>query len=47
VSVELLLYLIAFALLILATLGLGLPRVAFGWAGLAVLVFAAYVLPAF
>jgi hypothetical protein len=47
VSVELLLYLIAFVLLVLATLGLGLPRLAFGWAGLAVFVFTFGVLPAF
>jgi hypothetical protein len=46
-SVELLLYLVSFILLVLATLGLGLPRVAFGWAGLAVFVFTFGVLPAF
>lgn len=45
-TVELLLYLIATILLALATFGVSLPRVHFGWAGLTIIAFTALVLPA-
>lgn len=46
-TVKLLLYFIAFALLLLAGLGINPPRVSLGWLGLAVWLFAAGILPAF
>lgn len=42
----LLLYFIAFVLLLLAAFGVGYSRVAFGWLGLAVWLFTAAILPA-
>lgn len=44
-TVTLLLYLIATILLGLATAGVHLPRVHFGWAGLTLIAFTALVLP--
>jgi hypothetical protein len=46
VSVELFLYLIAVIFLCLAAFGVSLPRVHFGWLGLAVWLLAAGILPA-
>lgn len=45
-AVTLLLYVIALALLILAAAGVPAGRVALGWAGMAVWLFTAAVLPA-
>lgn len=45
-SVTLLLYLIATILLGLSAAGVSLPRVHFGWAGLAIIAIAALILPA-
>lgn len=42
---ELLLFLIAFVLLLLAAFGVGWSRVSFGWLGLAIALFAATLLP--
>ena len=41
------LYILAVILLFLATFGINLPRVAFGWLGLAVALFTYAVLPMF
>jgi hypothetical protein len=46
ITVEVVLYLIAVVLLVLAALGVA-TRVALGWAGLALAVFTFGVLPAF
>lgn len=45
-SVQLFLYLLATILITLAAFGVTLPRVHFGWLGLAVWLFAAGILPA-
>jgi hypothetical protein len=45
-TVQLLLYLIATILLALATFGVSLPRVHFGWAGLTLIAIGALILPA-
>jgi hypothetical protein len=45
-TLQLVLYLIALILLILAALGVASRRVSLGWLGLAVWLFAAAVLPA-
>jgi hypothetical protein len=46
ITLEVVLYIIAVVLLVLAALGVG-TRVALGWAGLALAVFTFGVLPAF
>jgi hypothetical protein len=46
ITLEVVLYVIAVVLLVLAALGVG-TRVALGWAGLALAVFTFGVLPAF
>jgi hypothetical protein len=45
-TVTLLLYLIATILLGLATFGVSLPRLHFGWAGLTLIAIGALILPA-
>jgi hypothetical protein len=45
-SAALLIYIVATILLVLAAAGVSLPRVHFGWAGLALIAFAALILPA-
>jgi hypothetical protein len=45
-TLTLLLYLIATILLALATFGVSLPRVHFGWAGLTIIAIGALILPA-
>lgn len=44
-SMELLLYFVAFILLLLAGFGVGYRRAAFGWLGLALWLFTAALLP--
>lgn len=44
--IQLLLYVVALILLVLAALGVAAPRVHLGWLGLAVWLFAVGVLPA-
>jgi hypothetical protein len=46
ITIEVVLYVIAVVLLVLAALGVG-SRIALGWAGLALAVFTFGVLPAF
>jgi hypothetical protein len=45
-TLQLLLYLLGFVCLILAAVGVGVPRVSLGWLGLALWLFAAAILPA-
>jgi hypothetical protein len=46
-SLVLVLYFVAFLLLLLAAFGAGFARVAFGWLGLALWLFTAVLLPYF
>jgi hypothetical protein len=44
-TMALLLYFVAFVLLLLAAFGVGFRRVAFGWLGLAIWLFTSAILP--
>ena len=45
-TVALFLYVLALVLLVLAAFGVSLPRLHFGWLGMALWLFAAAILPA-